>query len=410
MAEVVRLGDLISVKHGYAFPGSGFSDDPAYPTLVTPGNFAIGGGFKLSKPKTFMDSYPADFVLHVDDLVVSMTDLSREGATLGCPAMIPTGRRFLHNQRIGLVEIRDTSALDLRFLNYFLRTAEYRKYVLATASGTTVRHTSPSRIEDFRASIPLIAEQRAISSVLGALDDKIAANERAAKTALALADSLFEQARSPSEERTTIGELADRTIIEFGDGYRTKRSEHGKPGLRILRAGDVRDFQLLPTGDDYVSADYSRQIGGKASKPGDVVMTTKGTVGRVAVVGAHTEQVVYSPQICYFRVRDSASLGVGCLAAWFRSPDLTSQTASLMYKSDMAPYINLRDIRSLSMPIFEPSVQHRQSKLQRGLLDRFDACCVENERLARTRDELLPLLMSGKLGVKAAETVASEVL
>lgn len=318
MTEVVRLGDLISVKHGYAFPGSGFSDDPAYPTLVTPGNFAIGGGFKSSKPKTFMDSYPADFVLRADDLVVSMTDLSREGATLGCPAMIPTGRRFLHNQRIGLVEIRDTSTLDLRFLNYFLRTDEYRKYVLATASGTTVRHTSPSRIEDFRASIPLIAEQRAISSVLGALDDKIAANERAARATLALADSLFEQARSSNEERTTIGELAEQNIIEFGDGYRTKRSEHGKPGLRILRAGDVRDFQLLPAGDDYVSADYSRQVGGKASKPGDVVMTTKGTVGRVAVVGAHTEQVVYSPQICYFRVR---VVPVWASAVWRRGSE-----------------------------------------------------------------------------------------
>lgn len=82
-----------------------------------------------------------------------------------------------------------------------------------------------------------------------------------------------------------------------------------------------------------------------------------------------------------------------------------------MYKSDMAPYINnLRDIRSLSMPVFEPSVQDRQSKIQSELLSRFDACCVENERLARTRDELLPLLMSGKLCVKDAEAVACEVL
>lgn len=277
-------------------------------------------------------------------------------------------------------------------------------------SGSAIPSTAREDFYSLRVMLPSLCEQRSIAEILRALDGKIAANERIARTALALADSLFEQARSSSEERTTIGELAEQNIIEFGDGYRTKRSEHGKPGLRILRAGDVRDFQLLPTGGDYVSADYSRQIGGKASMPGDVVMTTKGTVGRVAVVGAHTEQVVYSPQICYFRVRDIASLGVGCLAAWFRSPDLTSQTASLMYKSDMAPYINLRDIRSLSMPVFDPSVQHRQSKLQSGLLDRFDACCVENESLARTRDELLPLLMSGKLSVKAAETVASEVL
>lgn len=277
-------------------------------------------------------------------------------------------------------------------------------------SGSAIPSTAREDFYALEVMLPSPYEQRSMAEMLKALDDKIAANERLAKTALALADSLFEQACSSSEERMTIGELADRAVVEVGDGYRTKRSEHGKPGLRILRAGDVRDFRLVPTGDDYVSVEYSRQIGAKASKPGDVIMTTKGTVGRVAVVGVHTEQVVYSPQICYFRVKDVASLGVGCLAAWFRSPDLTSQTASLMYKSDMAPYINLRDIRSLSMPVFEPSVQHRQSKVQSELLDQFDACCIENERLARTRDELLPLLMSGKLCVKDAEAVASEVL
>ncbi|MBI2699334.1 restriction endonuclease subunit S [Mycobacterium gordonae] len=374
-----RLGDIIELRRGFDLPARLRVHGP-YPVLssgVTAGwhsegpvkgpGFVVGRATNLGQP-TWSDCnfWPLNTTLYAADFKGNHP-------------------KFLFH----LFEVVDLTGFD---------------------SGSVQPMLNRNYIADVEVRVPDFETQKAIVKVLGALDDKIAANESVAKAALALADSLFEQARSSSEERTTIGELAEQNIIEFGDGYRTKRSEHGKPGLRILRAGDVRDFQLLPTGGDYVSADYSRQIGGKASMPGDVVMTTKGTVGRVAVVGAHTEQVVYSPQICYFRVRDIASLGVGCLAAWFRSPDLTSQTASLMYKSDMAPYINLRDIRSLSMPVFDPSVQHRQSKLQSGLLDRFDACCVENESLARTRDELLPLLMSGKLSVKAAETVASEVL
>jgi type I restriction enzyme S subunit len=110
------------------------------------------------------------------------------------------------------------------------------------------------------------------------------------------------------------------------------------------------------------------------------------------------------------RVKDRERLDIGYLAAWFRSVDLESQTASPMYKSDMAPYINLRDIRSLSVPLPDSDERHRQGEVQRVLLDRFDACCVENERLARARDELLPLLMSGKLRVKDAGAVALDVL
>src|SRR5690606_5064665 len=154
MRESVRLGDLISVKHGYAFPGEGFTEDPTYPILVTPGNFAIEGGFKESKPKTFNGDYPPGFELAPGDLVVSMTDLSRDGATLGMPALIPAGPTYLHNQRIGLIEAIDRSKTDRLFLNYYLRTAAYRSHILGTASGSTVRHTSPSRIEDFVALLP----------------------------------------------------------------------------------------------------------------------------------------------------------------------------------------------------------------------------------------------------------------
>jgi type I restriction enzyme S subunit len=84
-----------------------------------------------------------------------MTDLSKEGDTLGLPALVPKilGKKLLHNQRIGKVIFRETP--DLKYFLYMLmRTANYRAFVLSGASGTTVRHTSPSRICEFKYPIP----------------------------------------------------------------------------------------------------------------------------------------------------------------------------------------------------------------------------------------------------------------
>lgn len=69
-----------------------------------------------------------------------------------------------------------------------------------------------------------------------------------------------------------------------------------------------------------------------------------------------------------------------------------------------------KDVRSLSIPIPDVQERRRQAEIQGGLLSRFDACCVENQHLARTCDELLPLLMSGKLRVKDAESVVGAVV
>jgi type I restriction enzyme S subunit len=123
-----------------------------------------------------------------------MTDLSKQADTLGYPALVPKsgGTRFLHNQRLGKVLIKDKAELDRGYLYYLLCTADYRHEVLASATGTTVKHTSPSRILAYKASIPPLAEQKAIAAVLGALDDKIELNRRMNAKLEEMARALFQ--------------------------------------------------------------------------------------------------------------------------------------------------------------------------------------------------------------------------
>lgn len=192
-AVPTTLGNYFNVKHGFAFKGEFFTDQSTPDVLVTPGNFAIGGGFKDEKLKFYDGPTPEDYVLSVGDLIVTMTDLSKAGDTLGFPAIVPEtpGRRYLHNQRIGLVEVTEDVDVDTRFLYYRLCGDDYRHHILATASGSTVRHTSPGRIRDFETTLPDIDEQRAIASVLGSLDDKIEQNRRTAGVLERLARAIF---------------------------------------------------------------------------------------------------------------------------------------------------------------------------------------------------------------------------
>lgn len=149
-----------------------------------------------------------------------------------------------------------------------------------------------------------------------------------------------------------IADLIADGVLEVNDGYRTKQAELSSEGFRILRAGDVQDFIVRLDGvGDYVSADFIRQMGRKVGRPGDVVITTKGTVGRVAMIGELSEEVVYSPQISYFRVLDETVLDPRYLMYWLKSPRFLHQLGTRMFSTDMAPYISLRDMRSVDLPV-----------------------------------------------------------
>lgn len=149
------LSEYITIKHGYAFKGEHISTDNNNIVLVTPGNFCIGGGFKENKCKYFTGDYPNEYVLQPNSLIVTMTDLSKEADTLGYSALVPQSseRIYLHNQRIGLVE-QINPDIPLSYVYWYMRSYEYHMSIVGSASGSTVKHTSPGRILEQQIPLP----------------------------------------------------------------------------------------------------------------------------------------------------------------------------------------------------------------------------------------------------------------
>ena len=149
-----KISDLAKIKHGYAFKGESFTDSETDLILISPGNFKITGGFNFEKNKYYDGTYQSSYILKENDLIVNMTDLSVKGDTLGNAALIPkvNFKILLHNQRVGKFEIHN---LIYCFYLFFVSNQQnYKHYILGTATGTTVRHTSPDRISSFEILIP----------------------------------------------------------------------------------------------------------------------------------------------------------------------------------------------------------------------------------------------------------------
>jgi type I restriction enzyme S subunit len=164
--EETKLERLCSIKHGFAFKSEFFSDCGDY-ILLTPGSFYESGGYRErgEKTKYYTGEIPSDFILKKDDFLFAMTEQAI--GLLGSSMIVPESNLFLHNQRLGLVQLKRDVVWDNDFFHHQFNTSQFRNAVQATASGLKVRHTSPSKLGEITVSFPTdIQEQNKIASTL----------------------------------------------------------------------------------------------------------------------------------------------------------------------------------------------------------------------------------------------------
>ena len=253
--DPIQLGDVMDVKHGYAFKSKHFSDTGDL-VLLTPGNCYESGGLKLkgNKEKYYVGEFPPEFLLDEGEMLVVMTDLINTAPILGGSFIIPDNNKFLHNQRLGLVQVTDEARIDKTFLYFLLNTYDYRAQVRGSASGATVRHTSPGRIRACKVRVPReVNYQREITAILSAYDDLIENNHRRMAlledAARQLYREWFVRLRFPGHEHTKIVDgvpegwervpFLDIAIPTYGHPFQSSLFTDDGEGLPLVRIRDV---------------------------------------------------------------------------------------------------------------------------------------------------------------------------
>lgn len=328
------------------------------------------------------------------DVLINITGDSVARVALVDPSILPARV----NQHVAI--IRPTREVDSLFLQKALVSPEAKSRLLVMATGGATRNAlTKSQLINFAIPLPQLPEQRAIAEVLGALDDKIAANTALAKSLSNAAT--WELAGSLRDGHKAISIAEAATLIARGI---TPQYVEPVEGIRVLNQKCVRDQSVGLEPSRWTSP--SRVRPEKLLRRDDVLVnsTGQGTLGRVArwssaetaTVDSHITIVRPDPTVSATSVigqailaieADIEALGEGSTGQTELSRIQLGQAHIRLPSADKVP--------SLGLAID-------------SLVDRADAARAENLTLAATRDALLPQLMSGKLRVRDAEAIAAD--
>lgn len=408
----VTLGDLINIKHGYAFKGEHFSGC-GDKLVLKPGNFQIGGGIRLrpGRDTFYTGNYPPEFDLSPGDMLVVMTDLTQAAPILGSPAMVPEMPPMLHNQRLGLVQIKPEAELDRQFLYYVMLSDMSRRQIRATATGATVRHTAPERIYRVRIGLPALSIQQTIGDVLSSLDSLIENNRRRVELleqmARAIYHEWFVKFRYPGHEGVT---MVESEIGMIPEGWSVKP---------LGAIADINKVARKPVDNELVkyldiSALGERNIGRLgviqgASAPGRArrVVSPGDTVWATVRPNRRAHALLVSPGEDWI-----ASTGLAVLTPVTVSPAFLFETTSttafsnwLLSRATGSAYPAVRAKDFEEAPVLVPSASLEASFSNRvsPMHDLTWRLRVENSFLSDLRDLLLPKLVTGQIDVSTLD-------
>lgn len=405
-----KLSDLLEIKHGYAFLGEHFASAGSH-VVLTPGNFLEEGGFKekSDKAKWYNGPIPQDYVLEKGDLIVAMTEQA-EGL-LGSSALIPRSGIYLHNQRLGLVQIRDRKQADQHFIYYLFNSKSVRQQIRGSASGTKIRHTAPSRIADVKVSVPPLPTQRRIASILSAYDELIENNQRRIRILEEMARSLYREwfihFRYPGHESVP---LVESLLGQIPQGWEVKKvseltsflsrglspSYDDDGSSLVINQKCIRDqrLSLEPARRQKKPISENKQV-----RFGDVLInsTGVGTLGRVAQVYSNFELCTVDTHVTIARSSESTDLDFFGCALLSQQENFERLGVGATGQTELGRAV----IGQVELVVPPNALQARFGALVRPMRVAATTLSSQTANLRRTRDLLLPRLLSGQVALAA---------
>jgi type I restriction enzyme, S subunit len=336
----------------------------------------------------------------------------------------------------GMVILRAQSkTLDPQYLYLFVRSALFRQQVSALETGSAQPQLPIKDINRIAIPIPPLAEQKAIASVIGALDDKTALDNRMNETLEGMAQAIFKdwfvdfgptlakmEGRAPYLPSEIWSLFPDRLDNEGKPkGYReegllnyvhllsggtpkTGITDYWGGNIAWASAKDVSQSEhyfLLKTKRSITQRGLTESATRIIPKFSTVVVARGATTGRACMFGV----AMAMNQTCYALVPKAGRyFFLNCL--------FKNIVAKLVHAAHGSVFdtITTKTFQPARVIMASEQLQDCFENLGAPMFHRILSNVVESDTLASTRDLLLPKLMSGEIRVKDAEKVVEDAL
>lgn len=169
--QIKKLGEVVNILNGYAFKSSYYVSNGV--KLLRMSNITREGTLNFNNKNTkyltpqILTDYKK-FILKEDDLVVAMTDMSKELGIIGKVTRVTSDDDILLNQRVGKFEIIDEN-INQGYLYYALLNEEFKKFVEFLCAGGLQYNVSASQVLKYQIATPPFLIQKKIVERLEAI-------------------------------------------------------------------------------------------------------------------------------------------------------------------------------------------------------------------------------------------------
>jgi type I restriction enzyme, S subunit len=324
--------------------------------------------------------------------------------------------------------------VDHRFVDYVLKSPQAIEWLSARLNGSVTQKINLGTLRELPVPCPPIAEQRAISGIIGALDDKIDLNRRMNETLEAMARAIFKDwfvdfgpTRAKMEGRAPY--LAPKIWALFPD----RLDDAGKPGDWISSTigqevdvvggstpstrelnfwgGDIawatpKDLSSLSTPvllstERQITDAGLLQIGSGLLPVGTVLLSSRAPIGYMAIA-----QIPCAVNQGFIAMVCRKRLSKIFVWLWTQANmDKVLQNAN----GSTFQEISKANFRPIPVAVAQPDILRLFDEMAGALFDRIVSNDKENRSLAAMRDLLLPKLLSGKIQLGDAEKALEAV-
>jgi type I restriction enzyme, S subunit len=335
------------------------------------------------------------------------TIITTKGNSVGRTGYVPRNvPAFVYSPHLSYWRSLKHTQLAPGFLRYWARGPQFLTQLRAMAYSTDMApYLSLVDQRRLRISVPPIQKQTAIAEILGALDDKIAANERLAASAFELGTLCYERSciNASRIPELIIGDVAD---IFDGPHATPKKTSDGPWFLSI---SSLRRGQLDLSKSAHISEeDFTKWTQRVTPREGDLLFSYETRLGEAALMPPGIRGCL-GRRMALMRPRQERVDTIFLLYSYLRTEFQETIRRRAIHGATVER-IPLAELPSWRIRILDPDQHRPLAGRLHALHSKMVLSQRENDTLRELRDTLLPKLVAGELRIKDAESMTEKAV